>query len=372
MSSVIQTYLPQNSLSKEENTTQLPLLITTGEPAGIGMDIVIMLAEQGKLADFNQPILVLANMAALKERYHQLNQNSLSKDKSTQPLTFQSLDLNDLNQPEILKNLASQASQPCQLNVVDIPTANPVVAGQLDGENAQMVLTQLQLAHELAHSGKVAAIVTAPLQKSVIMQIAPEFMGHTEYFMAQSGLEKVVMMLANATMKVALVTTHLPLRAVADAITKDEVQHTVDIVLSDLQGKFGLAQPKILVCGLNPHAGESGHLGHEEMEIINPVLQTYRDKGIDISLALPADTLFTPKYVKDCDAIIAMYHDQGLAPLKSHGFGETVNITLGLPYIRTSVDHGTALDLAGTGKARPDSLYQALCYANDMDAKSNG
>ena len=174
------------------------------------------------------------------------------------------------------------------------------------------------------------------------------------------------MMLANNLMKVALVTTHLPLRAVADAISHEEVAKTVDIVIQDCQQKFGLTHPKILVCGLNPHAGESGYLGREEIDIINPVLQRYRDQGIDISLAMPADTLFTQKHIATADAIIAMYHDQGLAPLKSHGFGETVNITLGLPYIRTSVDHGTALDLAGTGKASADSLYHAIGYANNM------
>jgi len=176
----------------------------------------------------------------------------------------------------------------------------------------------------------------------------------------------VVMMLANSLMKVALVTTHLPLRAVADAISHEEVAKTVDIVIHDCQQKFGLTHPKILVCGLNPHAGESGYLGREEIDIINPVLQHYRDQGVDISFAMPADTLFTQKHIATADAIIAMYHDQGLAPLKSHGFGETVNITLGLPYIRTSVDHGTALDLAGTGKASTDSLYHAINYANNM------
>ena len=229
-----------------------------------------------------------------------------------------------------------------------------------------MVIAQLQLAHKLAISKQVAAIVTAPLQKSVIMTVLPDFMGHTEFFMQQSGLDKVVMMLANNLMKVALVTTHLPLRAVADAISHEEVAKTVDIVIHDCQQKFGLTHPKILVCGLNPHAGESGYLGREEIDIINPVLQHYRDQGVDISLAMPADTLFTQKHIATADAIIAMYHDQGLAPLKSHGFGETVNITLGLPYIRTSVDHGTALDLAGTGKASADSLYHAIDYANNM------
>lgn len=194
------------------------------------------------------------------------------------------------------------------------------------------------------------------------------FSGHTEYFMQQAGCDKVVMMLANNTMKVALVTTHLPLKDVAAAITKDNVTKTVDIVLADLITKFGLAAPKVLVCGLNPHAGEGGHLGMEEIHIINPVLKSFQQQGVDISDAMPADTLFTQRHLQECDAVIAMYHDQGLPVLKSHGFGDTVNLTLGLPYIRTSVDHGTALDLAGTGKASASSLYQALMMAEAMSA----
>lgn len=363
-------YLTQHSLSKK---AKLPLVITTGEPAGIGMDIVLMLAAQGKLAAFDEPIVVLASMEALIDRYHQLQKNSLSKtniNSLENQLSFKTLTITDINEQNTLSKLDNQSSNPYQLTIADIPIKHRVVAGQLDDNNALMVLTQLQLAHTLAHSGRAAAIVTAPIQKSVIMQLEPDFMGHTEYFMAQSGLDKVVMMLANTMMKVVLVTTHLPLREVADAITQQAVRQTVTIVLAEMQDKFGRTQPKILVCGLNPHAGEAGHLGREEIDIINPVLQSFRDQGVDISLAMPADTLFTAKYVKGCDAIIAMYHDQGLAPLKSHGFGETVNITLGLPYIRTSVDHGTALDLAGTGKASPASLYQALWYASQMYQKS--
>lgn len=343
-----------------------PLIITSGEPAGIGMDIVLQLANADRLSSFERPIIVLADSQALTERKNQLSKNnSLSKEIQLNSLNKNALSETHSNFQNLLANY-----QPDQLNIIDIPTHSRVTAGQLNDDNANMVLAQLQLAHELAKSGQAAAIITAPLQKSVIMKVIPDFMGHTEYFMEQSGLDKVVMMLANATMKVALVTTHLPLRKVANAVTKTEVQRTIEIVLNDCQTKFGLANPKILVCGLNPHAGEDGHLGTEERDIINPVLQTYRDKGIDISLAMPADTLFTPKYVNNCDVIIAMYHDQGLAPLKSHGFGETVNITLGLPYIRTSVDHGTALDLAGTGKASSESLYQALVYANEMADKS--
>lgn len=346
--------------------TPLPLLITTGEPAGIGMDIVLQLAMTDKLSEFKQKIIVLADYHALTQRYADLlkiTKNSLSKE-----ISFNILNLDEQDPQAICQNFPKLLSQyrSDSLNLIHLPTAQPVVAGQLTPDNAQMVLNQLDLAHDLAIQQQVAGIVTAPLHKSVIMDIAPDFMGHTEYFMHKSGLDKVVMMLANRTMKVALVTTHLPLRAVADAITQDEVDKTVAIVLADCQAKFGLTAPKILVCGLNPHAGESGHLGQEEITVINPVLQRYRDSGVDISLAMPADTLFTREHVAGCDAIIAMYHDQGLAPLKSHGFGETVNITLGLPYIRTSVDHGTALDLAATGKASAESLYQALIYAKKM------
>lgn len=336
----------------------LPLVITSGEPAGIGMDILLLLADRQQLNLPNRAVIVLADIKALQQRYSELKQKGAVK----QGLVIQQLAMHELKDlPQIV-----QPSSDNIILVVDVPTAQPVVAGQLNPHNARMVIAQLQLAHTLAISKQVAAIVTAPLQKSVIMTVLPDFMGHTEFFMQQSSLDKVVMMLANSLMKVALVTTHLPLRAVADAISHEEVAKTVDIVIHDCQQKFGLTHPKILVCGLNPHAGESGYLGREEIDIINPVLQHYRDQGIDISLAMPADTLFTQKHIATADAIIAMYHDQGLAPLKSHGFGETVNITLGLPYIRTSVDHGTALDLAGTGKASTDSLYHAIDYANNM------
>ena len=339
----------------------LPLVITSGEPAGIGMDIILMLADRQQLNLPNRAVIVLADINALQQRYSELKQKGAVKDG----LMIQQLATHELHELKDLPQIAQPSAHDTIL-VVDVPTAQPVVAGQLNPHNARMVIAQLQLAHKLAISKQVAAIVTAPLQKSVIMTVLPDFMGHTEFFMQQSGLDKVVMMLANSLMKVALVTTHLPLRAVADAISHEEVAKTVDIVIHDCQQKFGLTHPKILVCGLNPHAGESGYLGREEIDIINPVLQHYRDQGVDISLAMPADTLFTQKHIATADAIIAMYHDQGLAPLKSHGFGETVNITLGLPYIRTSVDHGTALDLAGTGKASADSLYRAIDYANNM------
>lgn len=344
---------------------QKPLLITSGEPAGIGMDIILQLAKDNLLAKFSQKIIVLADYQALLDRY-QLLKNSLSNNIKIHQLNPNHITNFNENFAKIIQNYQENC-----LNILHLPTVKSVIAGELIDENANMVLAQLQLAHDLAISKQVSAIITAPLHKSVIMKIEPNFMGHTEFFMEKSGLDKVVMMLANEMMKVALVTTHLPLKDVPSAITHDEVQRTVEIVLVDCQQKFGLSNPKILVCGLNPHAGENGYLGTEEIEIINPVLQNFKDKGVDISMALPADTLFTQKYLKNCDVVIAMYHDQGLAPLKSHGFGETVNITLGLPYIRTSVDHGTALDLAGTGQASADSLYHAIMYADNM-VKASG
>lgn len=323
-----------------------PKLITTGEPAGIGMDIVIDVISQ-QLFDF--PMIICADKVAFAERCELLHQNGAIAHIPTFDVIDDFVDY--------------QGQNVCILN---IPCTDKVIAGQLNPNNAHMVKRQLDIAHTLAWQGKVSAIITAPIQKSVMIDAGISldngdmFSGHTEYFMHKCKLDKVVMMLANAKMKVALVTTHIPLKDVPNAITSDEITQTVAITHQALQNTFGVNSPKILVCGLNPHAGEDGHLGMEEKTVINPTLQTFRDKGMDISLALPADTLFTDKYLQSADAVIAMYHDQGLAPLKSHGFGDTVNITLGLPYLRTSVDHGTALDLAGTGKASSSSLVQAI------------
>ena len=215
-------------------------------------------------------------------------------------------------------------------------------------------------------SGKSVGVATAPVQKSVINDAGIHFSGHTEYYQEFAGVPRVVMMLATKTLRVALATTHLPLRAVADAITPERLHQVIDILIHDLKSKFKIEHPHILVCGLNPHAGEGGYLGMEEIEVINPVLETYRTQGINMSLSLPADTLFTAENLKDADAVLAMYHDQGLPVLKSQGFGEAINITLGLPFIRTSVDHGTALSLAGTGLAKSSSLHVAVDLALDL------
>ncbi len=353
---------------------RLPLLITTGEPAGIGMDIVLLLAAEGKLQDFKRPIWVTADSTAMQKRADILVTAGVLQNC---PL-WQTVDL-DIAADDFLEQMSQQIMDDNDDNafiLLNTPCAEPVVCGKINTRNSAMVAKQLDIAHQLATNKTVAAIVTGPLQKSALIDAdiklldGTMFSGHTEFFMQQSGCEKVVMMLANQAMKVALVTTHLALKDIPAAITADNVRQTVQIVIDDMREKFGLTQPRILVCGLNPHAGEGGHLGVEEIEIINPVLREFIDVGVDISEAMPADTLFTPRHLANCDAVIAMYHDQGLPVLKSHGFGDTVNLTLGLPYIRTSVDHGTALDLAGRGGASATSLYQALLMANEMADKS--
>ena len=355
---------------------KLPLLITTGEPAGIGMDVVLLLAAEGKLQDFKRPIWVTADSAAMQKRADMLVTAGVLQSR---PL-WQIVDL-DIAADDFLEQISKQTIDDNNNDnhafiLLDIPCAEPVVCGQINTRNSAMVAKQLDIAHQLATNKTVAAIVTGPLQKSALIDAdiklldGTMFSGHTEFFMQQSGCEKVVMMLANQAMKVALVTTHLALKDIPAAITADNVRQTVQIVIDDMREKFGLMQPRILICGLNPHAGEGGHLGVEEIEIINPVLREFINAGVDISEAMPADTLFTPRHLSNCDAVIAMYHDQGLPVLKSHGFGDTVNLTLGLPYIRTSVDHGTALDLAGRGGASATSLYQALLMANEMADKS--
>lgn len=340
---------------------QVPYLITTGDPAGIGMDIALKALSDGDfVAQLDRAIVLTACFEAFGKRAKQLYQIGYLP---TLPKMV-AIGINELDALPICVDGT--------IFVLDTPCQIPPVAGVPNSKNAKMVKAQLDTAHSLAIQAKVSAIITAPLAKSVLIEggicldTGELFSGHTEYFMAKCHLDKVVMMLANRVMKVALVSTHIPLKNVASAITKDEVARTVQIVNDELRSKFGKDKPKILVCGLNPHAGENGHLGDEELLIINPVLRDFQEQGLDISLALPADTIFTQKYLANCDAIIAMYHDQGLAPLKSHGFGDTVNITLGLPYVRTSVDHGTAFDLAGTGKASDSSLRQAIYYATMM------
>ena len=318
----------------------LPLYVTSGEPAGIGPDICLSLA--GRVDE--RPVVVLADMQMLRQRAKQLG-------NPVELVAYQGQE---------------QSSLSGQLFVEHIPLVEPVELGQLNPANAAYVIEQLRRSAEYAMSGRSVGVATAPVQKSVINDAGITFSGHTEYYQEFAGVDRVVMMLATKTLRVALVTTHLPLRDVPDAITKERLHQVIDILIHDLKTKFKIAKPRILVCGLNPHAGEDGYLGREEIEIINPVLETYRQQGIHISLSLPADTLFTPDHLKETDAVLAMYHDQGLPVLKSQGFGEAVNITLGLPFIRTSVDHGTALSLAGTGQAKASSLQVAVDLALDL------
>ncbi|MBS9780653.1 MAG: 4-hydroxythreonine-4-phosphate dehydrogenase PdxA [Moraxellaceae bacterium] len=359
---ILKNLPPQNLPPQSKNN--LPILITTGEPAGIGMDIVLDLAEKNYFQSLNQPIVVTGCEKSLKERLALLSPPPFEGGVRGGLLTWKTINH--------IEEIDQKKTGNFDFYLLNIPTSEKVIHGKINTANASMVLQQLAIAHELAINKKISGIVTAPLQKSALIDAnltLPDgslFSGHTEYFMQMSDCQKVVMMLANDKLKVTLVTTHLPLSQVAQAITPQAVRQTVQIVLDSMQQQFGIKQPKVLVCGLNPHAGEGGHLGMEEIEIINPILQEFIDKGHDVSLAMPADTLFTPRYLADCDVTIAMYHDQGLPVLKSHGFGNSVNVTLGLPYVRTSVDHGTALDLAGSGRADSSSLKQAVEMLRQM------
>ncbi|WP_440996296.1 4-hydroxythreonine-4-phosphate dehydrogenase PdxA [Arhodomonas sp. SL1] len=253
--------------------------------------------------------------------------------------------------------------------IAAVPMRSPVSCGHLDPANARAVLDSLDEALHGCLRGHYDAMVTAPVHKGIINEAGIPFSGHTEYLAAGSGGALPVMMLVAGELRVALVTTHLPLRAVADAVTPERLQRVTRTLVDDLQRRFGLSRPRVLVAGLNPHAGEGGHLGREEIEVITPVLERLRGEGLDLVGPLPADTLFTPDQLAGADAVLAMYHDQGLPVLKYAGFGHAVNVTLGLPLIRTSVDHGTALDLAGSGRASDGSLRAAVALAGELAAR---
>ena len=250
--------------------------------------------------------------------------------------------------------------------VEHVPLARPATPGKLDPANARYVLAVLERAIAGCRAGEFAAMVTAPVQKSVINDAGSAFTGHTEYLAERSRSEHVVMMLVGGGLRVALATTHLPLADVPRAITGDSLGRTLRVLDADLRRRFGISRPRILVAGLNPHSGESGHLGREDIEVIGPAIAAARGAGIEATGPIPADTLFVPERLKAADAALAMYHDQGLPVLKYASFGRGVNITLGLPFIRTSVDHGTALDLAGTGRADATSLAEALKLALEL------
>jgi 4-hydroxythreonine-4-phosphate dehydrogenase len=319
------------------------IALTPGEPAGIGPDLIVTLAQTARAAE----LVVIADPELLQSRARLLGL----------PLQLHSFN-----------PLIRRPHQAGELTILPVPLTAPVSPGQLDVANGPYVLETLRIAGAGCLDQQFDAVITAPVQKSVINNAGVAFSGHTEFFQAQAGVPRVVMMLACPGLRVALATTHLPLRDVADAITVTRLHEVLAILVADLRSKFGIARPRILVAGLNPHAGESGHLGREEIDTLIPALQTFADRNCELTGPLPADTLFTPKHLEHADAVLAMYHDQGLPVLKHKGFGQAVNITLGLPYIRTSVDHGTALDLAGTGRADSGSLEAALQYALDMIA----
>ncbi|KJH84244.1 MULTISPECIES: 4-hydroxythreonine-4-phosphate dehydrogenase PdxA [Pseudomonadaceae] len=317
--------------------------LTPGEPAGIGPDLCLLLARD------SQPhvLIAIASIELMRTRSTELGLN----------ITL--IEVTPLHWPD-------QPAPAGSLYVWDTPLASAATSGQLSPTNAHYVLTTLQRAGKGCLDGSFAGMITAPVHKGVINEAGIPFSGHTEFLAELTSTEQVVMMLATHGLRVALVTTHLPLKEVADAITSERLQRVTRILHSDLVEKFGIAHPRILVCGLNPHAGEGGHLGREEIEIIEPTLEALRREGLDLIGPLPADTLFTPKHLDHCDAVLAMYHDQGLPVLKYKGFGAAVNVTLGLPIVRTSVDHGTALDLAGTGRIDTGSLQVALETAYQM------
>ena len=317
------------------------LILTAGEPAGIGPDLCLALANQSWPAR----LAVAGDIELLQQRAQMLGMK----------LSLRESALEEVSEHE-----------PGSLQVLHRPLASAVVAGRLNTGNAGHVLQLLDLACDACTSGLADAMVTAPLQKSVINDAGIAFTGHTEYLARRTGASTPVMLLTSGKMKVALATTHLPLREVADAITAPLLEQVLEVLLSELQARFGIAKPRLMVCGLNPHAGESGHLGREEQTIITPVLDAFRARGIPIIGPVPADTAFTPAQLARADAVLAMYHDQGLPVIKHAGFGEAVNVTLGLPVIRTSVDHGTALELAGTGRASAASMEAAVRLAIEM------
>lgn len=315
-----------------------PLALTAGEPAGIGPDLCVLLAQNPPAC----PVALVADRGVLDKRAAQLG------------LPF---DVPDYHHGDTEG-----------VSVLHMPAPAPVSAGQLDPRNGAYVLDTLRRTVAGCQSGEFAGLVTGPVHKGVINDAGMPFTGHTEFLAELTHTPRVVMMLAGGGMRVALVTTHLPIREVADAISPSAVEEIARILYASLRRDFGLSRPRILVAGLNPHAGEGGHLGREEIEVIEPVLARLRDEGMDLVGPLPADTLFQRKNLDSADAVLAMYHDQGLPVLKHASFGEGVNITLGLPIIRTSVDHGTALDLAGKGQVNDGSLRVAIATALEMAA----
>ncbi len=322
-----------------------PLAVTAGEPAGIGPDLCIALAGAAVDRDF----VVVSDAALLRERAAQLGATIVVSNIGAQ-------------------DVGTRRSGPGELLVIDLPYPEKPVCGHLNKANSQTLLDGLALAVDGCIEGRFSGVVTAPVHKSIINDAGIAFTGHTEFLAERSGGGRPVMMLVAGDLRVALASTHLPLRDVPGYLTKEVVENVIETLYRDLQTRFGIASPEIVVCGLNPHAGEGGHLGHEDDEIIRPVVEGFAARGLSVRGPLPADTAFTPAAGRK-DAVLAMYHDQGLPVLKYAGFGHAVNVTLGLPFVRTSVDHGTALDLAGTGKADSGSLLAALALAAELSTR---
>lgn len=321
------------------------LILTCGEPAGIGPDLCTEIAGRSWPCE----LIVAGDANLLQERARSLQKT----------LTFL---------PYVSSDRHSE-HRAGTIRVLHVPAGAPVQPGRLDRANSRYVLQLLDVAIDGCTAGEFDAMVTAPVQKSVINDAGIKFSGHTEYLAERTGGAHPVMMLANGSMRVALATTHLPLKEVSAAITGELLQRVLRIVDRDLRSRFAIASPRIVVCGLNPHAGESGHLGREELEVIAPALQTLRAAGMSLIGPAPADTAFTPQMLQQADAVLTMFHDQGLPVIKYAGFENAVNVTLGLPIIRTSVDHGTALSLAGTGQARAGSLAAAIELAIELVRK---
>jgi len=324
------------------------IVITSGEPAGIGPDACVVLAQ----ADWPADLVVAADASLLAATAAALGL----------PLT---IEIYESSRP-------IAAHRAGVLSVLHLPTAQPVTAGEPDPRNAPYVIGMLDRACDGCMNGEFAAMVTAPVQKSTLMDAGFAFTGHTEYLAKRTRAALPVMMLQSDGLRVALVTTHLALADVPRAITRDRLRETLRIVHTDLERHFSLNAPRIAVLGLNPHAGESGHLGREEIEVIQPVIRALQSEGYDVRGPIPADTAFTPQFLATADVVVAMYHDQGLPVIKHAGFGHTVNVTLGLPILRTSVDHGTALSLARTGRADTGSLRAALVLAIDLASAGYG
>jgi 4-hydroxythreonine-4-phosphate dehydrogenase len=321
-----------------------PIAVTAGEPAGIGPDLCLALARLSLSGQLDAPLTLLGNRSLFEERARLLGL--------------------DLALPNYSPGSAAGVS------VLDVALAAPCIAGKLDTANARHVLDLLDRAIDGAMRGEFAAIVTAPVQKSVINDAGVPFTGHTEYLAERTRAAHPVMLLAADSLRVALATTHLPLRAVSDAISASLLDTVLRIINDDVRRLWGVSRPRIAVCGLNPHAGESGHLGTEDRDVIAPAIERARAAGMLVDGPLPADTVFVPRNVSNYDVVLAMYHDQGLPVLKHAGFGHAVNVTLGLPVVLTSVDHGTALDLAGTGRADAGSLVAATKLAIEFAARA--